>query len=434
MPLTAMDAKNAQVKERDYKLFDSKGLYLLVTKAGSRSWRFKYRYGDKEKLLTFGLFPEVTLARAREQRDKARAVLRGGKDPAVEAEKLKRALIAAAGTTFQSVGEAWFEDELPDWSTAHAKRVKFRLEKDIYPHFGRLPISEIDSRIILTTLRKIEARGSIETAKRVRGYVMAIFERAIGDCLIDSEINPAVRVAKSLKKTPPGSKQPALTTLPELFILQQDVDRAKSRVVTKLASRLLALTAVRIGVLLTATWDEFEGIDWAQPDTPAPDAVWRIPARRMKLDVEDKGNDAFGHDVWLAPQAVEVLRCLRVITGFRSLVFPGDRSWRVPMSDSAVSTMYKRMRGGAYKGRMVPHGWRAAFSTIMNERAADMERDGDRMIIDMILAHVPEGMSASEWAYNRARYSRRRREILKDWAMLISDGLTSPMCLIGKQT
>ena len=301
--------------------------------------------------------------------------------------------------------------------------MKFRLEKDIYPEFGRLPVSEIDGRLILAALRKIERRGSIETAKRVRGYVMAIFERAIGEFLIESEVNPAARVGRSLKKTPTGSKQPALTTLPELLQLQKDVDHARSRLVTKLASRFLALTVVRIGVLLGAAWAEFEGIDWNNSDTPAPDAVWRIPAARMKLLVEDKKNAAFGHDAWLAPQAVEVLRALRVVTGFRSLAFPGDKSWRVPMSDSAVSTMYKRMRGGAYKGRMVP---------IMNERAAELERDADRMIIDMVLAHVPPGMSASEWAYNRTRYFKPRAALLEVWADMISAGLPPPASLIDQ--
>jgi len=430
MPLTALDARNAKPAERDYKLYDSKGLFLLVTRHGNRSWRFKYRYGPKEKLLTFGLYPEVTLAGAREQRDKARETLRAGKDPAIEALKLKQALIAAAGTTFKSVGEAWFEDELPGWSTSHAKRVKFRLEKDIYPEFGRLPVADIDSRTILMALRKIEARGSIETAKRVRGYIFAIFERAIGECLLDKDVNPAVRVAKSLKRTPVGAKQPALTDLPALIMLQQDVDLARARTITKLASRFLALTAVRIGVVLKATWDEFEGIDWERPQGGTSAAIWRIPAAKMKLSVEDKANDAFGHDVPLSKQAVELLRAIRIMTGFRPWLFPNDRAWREPMSDSAVSTMYKRMRAGAYKGRMVPHGWRAAFSTLMNEWAAEHGREDDRMIIDMILAHVPAGMSASEWAYNRAKYLKRRAELLQIWADLVSNDLASPVSLI----
>lgn len=431
MALTSLAARNAKPAERDYKLFDSNGLFLLVTKAGARSWRFKYRYGGKEKLLTFGQFPEVTLAGAREQRDRARIFLREGRDPGLEAQKLKQALIAASNTTFRSVADAWFDDELPGWSTSHAKRVKFRLEKDIYPEFGRLPVSEIDSRTILSALRKIERRGSIETAKRVRGYVFAIFERAIGECLVDSEVNPAVRVAKSLKKTPVGAKQPALTDVPSLIRLQQDVDNSTSRVITKLASRLLALTTLRIGVVIGARWDEFDGIDWARPDTRAPDATWRIPAARMKLTVEDKSNDAFGHDVPLSPQAVAVLRAIRVMSGFRDLLFPSDKNWREPMSDAAVSTMYKRIRGGAYRSRMVPHGWRAAFSTIMNERAAELERDGDRLVIDMVLAHVPAGISASEWAYNRARYRKPRAALLRTWADVICEGVGAPNRLLG---
>jgi integrase len=429
MTLTVIQARNAAPKERDYKLFDSHGLFLLVTKAGTRSWRFKYRHGRKEKLLTFGQFPEVTLAAARDQRNKARAILREGKDPAIEARKLKQALIAAANTTFKSVAEAWFEDELPGWSISHAKRVKFRLEKDIYPEFGKLPISEIDSRTILAALRKIERRGSIETAKRVRGYVFAIFERAIGECLLEKDDNPAARVSKSLKRTPVGAKRPALTDVPSLIQLQQDIDKSTSRVLTKLASRLLALTTVRVGVVIGARWDEFEGIDWKRPDAPAADAMWNIPAARMKLSVEDKGNEGFGHDVPLAPQAVAVLHALRLFSGARELVFPSDKRWREPMSDSAISTMYKRVRAGAYRNRMVPHGWRAAFSTIMNERAAELERDGDRLIIDMILAHVPAGVSASEWAYNRARYRKPRGELLRAWANMISRDLADPISL-----
>ena len=214
--------------------------------------------------------------------------------------------------------------------------------------------------------------------------------------------------------------------------LQQDIDRSTSRVITKLASRLLALTTVRVGVIIGARWEEFEGIDWRCPDTSAPGAVWSIPAARMKLSVEDKSNEGFGHDVPLAPQAVAVLRTLRLFSGARELVFPSDKSWREPMSDSAISTMYKRVCGGAYRNRMVPHGWRAAFSTIMNERAAELERDGDRLIIDMILAHVPAGISASEWAYNRARYRKPRAELLRIWANMISCDLIEPMSLIGE--
>jgi integrase len=235
---------------------------------------------------------------------------------------------------------------------------------------------------------------------------------------------------RASKKTPVGARQPALTGVSALIQLQLDVDTSGSRAITKLASRLLALTAVRVGVVITATWNEFEGIDWSRPDEPALHAIWRVPASRMKLSVGNKANAALGHDVPLSAQAVEVLRAIHIMTGRRPWLFPNDKAWREPMSDAAVSTMYKRMDGGAYKGRMVPHGWRAAFSTVMNEWAAERERDGDRMIIDMILAHIPAGMSASEWAYNRARYLKRRGELLNVWAEMISKGLSSPFSLV----
>lgn len=432
MALTVAEVRNAKAAERDYKLADSGGLYLYVTAKGAKSWRYKYRHAGKEKRLTFGLFPDVSLADARDRRDEARALVRAGKDPAVEAEKVKQAAIAAAGATFKTIADAWVADESPRWSPAHAKRVKFRLELDLYPSLGRLPIADITGPMVLRELRKIEKRGSIETAKRVRGYVLAIFKRAKGEHFIGADAVMAISdIGDALKPTPFGSKQPALTKAEDLLELQQAVDRSTSDVTTKLASRLLALTVVRVGVLRFATWDEFEGIDWSNPDAPAPDAIWRISASRMKLDVEDKGNEAFGHEVPLSTQAVAVLRALRIMTGKYSLLFPGGKSWREPMSDAALSSLYKRMAKGSYKGRMVPHGWRSAFSTLMNERAAEAGADSDRMVIDMMLAHVPKGMSASEWAYNRARYLKPRRALGQAWADIICKDLADPATLLS---
>ncbi len=429
MALTNAEAKAARAGERDYKLGDSGGLYLFVTTKGAKSWRMKYRFGGKEKRLTFGLYPEVTLAEARERRDEARKMLRDNRDPVVEERRRAAAEIAAAGATFETIAREWHEDEKPRWSAGQAGLIMRALERDVFPALGKLPVRDIDGPMLLTELRKIECRGAIETAKRVRGYVSAVFERAIGEHHI--ETNPAAKIGKSLKKTPVGSKQPAITTLPELLELQKTVDRSTSNPTTKLASRLLALTAVRVGVLRTATWDEIEGIEWDKPDADAPDAIWRIPADRMKLEVQDKGDEAFGHDVPLPPQAVAALRALRVVTGRLPLLFPSEVSTRQPMSDAALSTLYKRVAAGKYKGRHVPHGWRSAFSTLMNQRAADLEREADRAVIDLMLAHVPPGMSSSEYAYNRARYSKQRRDLGRAWANMISDGLADPMTLIG---
>lgn len=433
MALTVNEVKNAEKRAKDYKLADALGLHLFVSAKGAKSWRFKYRYAGKEKRLTFGLFPEVTLAAARERRDEARAMLRAGKDPAVEIERRRHEAIAAAGATFKAAAQDWIEAEKDRWSPGHKIRVENRLEGDVYPGLGKLPIGNITGRMVLTELRKIEKRGSIETAKRVKGYIVGIFRRAKAERLVTREAVAEIEeIGDALKPTPPGSKQPALVEVPQLLELQRDVDRSTSDPATKLCSRLVAITVVRIGVLRTAPWAEFHGIDWDDPDAPSPEALWAIPAERMKLEVEDKGNAAFGHDVPLPAQAVACLRALRVLTGRYDLLFPGQHDRREPMSDSAVSSMYKRIRAGHYKGRMVPHGWRSAFSTIMNERAAELGRDGDRMIIDMMLAHVPKGMSASEWAYNRARYQKPRRELGQVWADMITAGLPDPFSLIDQ--
>lgn len=429
--LTLTDIRNAKPKLRPYKLADSRGLFLLVTPMGAKSWRYKYRYGTRERLLTLGLYPDLGLVAAREAHDEARKILLSGRDPVAEQQKRRQAQIHASQATFRKIGNEWLEDQAPLWSEANAKRVRNRLERDLYPAFGNFPVGEIDSSAILRALRRIEARGSIETAKRVRGYILAIFRRAKAERLVSHPIILEIEEIKdALKRTPPGSKQPALTTIAELFALQSAVDRSSSSAIIKLASRLLALTVVRVGVLRTATWDEFAGIDWGNPEAPVDQAIWHIPSGRMKLEVEDKGNAAFGHDVPLPSQAVALLRALRTLTGSSPYLFPGAKSWKDPMTDAALSTLYKRMAGGMYKNQMVPHGWRSAFSTIMNERAAELERDGDRMIIDMILAHVPRGMSASEWAYNRARYRKPRGTLHQIWADLVTEGLPPPHSLL----
>jgi integrase len=428
MALTNADVKAAKATDRNYKLADSRGLFLFVATSGSKTWRFKYYHGRKERSMTIGRYPDVGLADARELHEDARRLLRSGKDPAREGQRQKQALIAAVEATFKKIGEIWLEEQTPGWSPANAKRVRHRLENDIYPVFGSVPIHEIDGALVLRALRTIEKRGSIETAKRVRGYVRAILKRAKGERLVGNEALLEVdEIADALLPAKRGRRLPALTTVGPLTEFQHCVDRSTASAVTKLASRLLALTAVRVGVLRAATWDEFEGIDWARPDEACVRPVWRISAARMKLSVEDKSNDAFGHDVPLSVQALEILRALRPITGYCPFLFPNSRGWRSgPMTDAALSTVYKRMAAGRYKGRMVPHGWRTAFSTVMNERAAELERDGDRMIIDMVLAHVPEGTSASEWAYNRARYFKPREKLLQTWADIVTVGLRSP--------
>jgi len=418
--LTDLKVRQAKPRDTDYKLGDSGGLYLFVAKGGTKSWRLKYRFSGKEKRLTFGRYPEVSLAQARDLRDEARRTIREHRDPAVEAQKRRLIAAAAAEATFERVAREWHEMQTPRWVPIHATDVLKSLEQEVFPHLGSVPLKEIDAPLVLAVLRKIERRGALETAKRVRQRMSAVFVHGIasGTCSDD----PAAQVMKALRPAPKKRRQPAITEIDDLRGLLRKVEASNATPVTKIASRLLALTAVRPGVLRGVAWDEFEGIDWqsAHPeDAEAP--LWRIPSERMKLVLDRKGDAAFEHLAPLSKQAVEVLATIWPLTKRLTIVFPSTRHLHRPLSENAIGYLYNRE---GYHGRHVPHGWRAAFSTIMNERAERAGRSGDRTVIDLMLAHVPP--NTVEGAYNRAAYMQRRREIAQEWADLLTDGLVQP--------
>ncbi|TVV75582.1 tyrosine-type recombinase/integrase [Sphingomonas solaris] len=418
MALTDAHARKAKAAEKGYKLGDSGGLYLYVTTKGFKSWRMKYRFAGKEKRLTFGPYPEVSLAEARELRDTARRQLREHKDPDVERKKVRAASIASAELTFDRKARDWHESQRPRWSPDYQDLVLRALDRDVFPEIGALPIADVTGPMVLDMLRKIEKRGSIETAKRVRQHVSAVFVYAMSEGLVPSD--PAASLAKALKPLAKKGKQPAIVDLGKARQLLIDTEASTADPTTKLASRLLALTAVRPGIVRAAVWSEFEGIDWADRDAPSPGALWRVPASRMKLDLARKGEEAFEHIVPLPWQAVDVLRALRRLTGRIAFLFPNARTTRLPMSENAIGYLYNRT---GYRGRHVPHGWRASFSTIMNERSRDHGKDGDRAVIDLMLAHVPQGLSSAEAAYNRSSHLTRRRELAQEWADALFDAL-----------
>jgi integrase len=418
--LTDLKIRTAKPRDRDYKLSDSSGLYLYVTTKGYRSWRMKYRFAGKEKRLTFGPYPEVSLYEARERRDAARRQLRDHRDPGIE--ELKRKLAAAVdhAATFETVARRWHALHKARWAPVHAYDVLNSLQREIFPTLGSIPISQIDAPLVLVSLRKIESRGSLETAKRVRQRMSAIFIHAISEGICTSD--PAATVAKAMKPARKRTKQPALATLDELRELLRSAEATGASPVTKVASRLLALTAVRPAVLRGARWDEFEGIDWEAGKARDPNAViWRIPSQRMKLILDRKEDVSYEHIVPLPLQAIQALLAIRPLTGRYTLAFPSERHGHRPLSENAIGYLYNRC---GYHGRHVPHGWRAAFSTVMNERAERSGRADDRAIIDLMLAHVPA--NTVEGAYNRAAYMPRRREIAQEWADALVDGLVSP--------
>lgn len=414
MPLTDRACKQAKGTEKPYKLADGFGLYLYVTPTGFRSWRWKYRFAGKEKRLTFGPYPDVSLAEARDRREEAARQLRFGIDPAVEKKQQSAARAAQAGATFRLIAEDWHASQVKLWSPRHAELVKSSMDRDVFPKIGNLPIEAITTPIVMDVLRSIERRGAIETAHRTRQRISEVFARAIGSGLVQTD--PAAVAGRALAPVKKG-RFPAVRTVEAARSVLAAVETKPAHPMTKLASRLLALTAVRSGVLRLAEPLEFEGLNGEAP-------IWRIPAEKMKLVVERKEDAAFEFIVPLSRQAVDTIRVALALSAGAPLLFRSIRHPRRPISDSTLSKAY---RDAGYAGIHVPHGWRSTFSTVMNELAGDENRVGDRSIIDLMLAHVQGGV---EGIYNRAAYMPRRRQLAQEWADLLTKGLPGPDTLI----
>lgn len=413
--LTDVAARKAKPAEKPYKLADAGGLFLFITPAGGKLWRLKYRYPDhkgalREKLLSIGPYPDIGLAEAREARDAAKRLLRDGRDPGV-AKRLRVAEnVASAADTFEVTAREWHALKAPQWEAVHAADVLTSLERDVFPVIGRDPVRGIEAPAVLDLLRGIEKRGSVETAHRVRQRISAVFVYAIAKGVAKDD--PAAIVKGALKPVVRG-KQPAITDLDEAREMLRRAEGMPAHPVTKVALRFLALTVVRPGTLVDTPWEELADLDPAAP-------VWRIPPGRMKMRLHHKADATREHWVPLVPQAMDCLAVLRKLSGRGLLVFPNARHPHRPMSENAIGYLLNR---AGYHQRHVPHGWRATFSTILNERFK-----ADRQVIDLMLAHVPK--DKVEAAYNRAAHLERRRELAQTWADLLLDGFPPAASLI----
>ncbi|OJU16265.1 MULTISPECIES: integrase arm-type DNA-binding domain-containing protein [unclassified Sphingomonas] len=415
--LTDAIVRAAKKRAKPYKISDGNRLYLLVTPGGGKLWRWNYEYDHKQKSMAFGAYPDVSLADARERRKEAAALVAQGLDPTVVKKLKVEANLEAARQTFERVARAWHENGRSQWAKVHANDIIRSLERDVFPTIGSLPIGQITPPLVLGVLREIEARGAIETAKRVRQRISAVFIHAIAEGIAQSD--PAEKLGAVLKPLRKG-RQPAITELVPLRKMIIAAEEDYARPITRLALRLLALTAVRPSELRGAYWAELEDLNGKEP-------LWRIPAARMKGDLDRKAEINGDHLVPLAPQAVAVLKALWPLTGEGELLFPSNRHWHKPMSENAIGYLLNRV---GYHGHHVPHGFRAAFSTIMNEWAERHGKAHDRSVIDLMLAHVPK--EKVEGAYNRAAYMPRRRELAIIWADMLSEGLPPPDVLVGR--
>lgn len=423
--LSDAKVRAAKPQEKAYKLTDSGQLYLFVSPAGARIWRMNYKFGTSatgkaaQKTLTIGAYPAFSLKDAREARDQAKAHLARGIEPTPA--NVVRAPCSEGNTgtqdSFKVVALRWHTLQKKRWSIVHAQDVLDSLETHVFAQIGDMRLNDIKGPKLLDLVTGLADRGAIETAHRIRQRISAIF--VYGMAIGLAEADPAASLAVALPSKPKAKKQPAITDLDDLRKVLADCDAERCRGETKLALRLLALTAVRPGELRMARWAEFEDLDGEAP-------LWRIPSARMKGDKDRKAEENGDHLVPLAPQAIEVLKVMRSITGEYDLVFPNERYGHRPISENTLRALL--IRAGYYQLH-VPHGFRAAFSTIMNERAERAERAGDRAVIDLMLAHVPA--NKVEGAYNRAAYMARRRELAEEWADLLLEGRAAPAALIG---
>lgn len=416
--LTDTKIRASKPAEKPYKLSDAHQLYLLVTPAGGKLWRMNYAFGGKQRALSFGAYPLVGLAEARQMRDDARLYLAKGCDPKIAKQMEALADAERIAATFETVARKWFDRVKGQWAKVHASDVIRSLERDVFPHIGTHPIADLKPPKILEVLRAIEDRPALETAKRVRQRISAVFVFAISSGLAEND--PAAIVTGALRPPLPKRRQPAIIELTPLQDMICTVEQDYARPITRLALRFLALTAVRPGELRGARWWEFEDLDGAYP-------LWRIPAARMKGDKSRKAEQGGDHLVPLAGQSVELLFLIYNLSGGNELVFPSTRHPHRSMSENAIGYLLNR---AGFHGQHVPHGFRSAFSTIMNEWADRHGHDSDRKIIDLMLAHVPKDQTES--AYNRAAYMPRRREIAILWADKLCANLPPAENLITK--
>lgn len=385
--LTDNAIRSAKSRGKPYKLFDERGLYLLVTQEGARWWRFKFRYGDKEKLLSLGVYPDVKLKDARKRRDELRSQLASGVDPGAKrkAERLARA------DSFEAVAREWFAKFSPNWATTHSDKIIRRLEADIFPWIGPRSVGQITSPELLACLRRIEARGALDTAHRAHQNSGQVFRYAIATGR--AERDPAADLRGAL---PPvnGGHFASITDPPAIGALMRAIDGYEGTLVARCALRLAPLVFVRPGELREAEWSEFD-LDKAE---------WRIPPERMKARVL--------HVVPLSTQAVATLRELLPLTGSGRYVFPSLRTPARPMSENTVNAALRRL---GYTGdQMTGHGFRSMASTLLNEQG--WQRDA----IERQLAHGERDEVRA--AYNYAQYLPERRKMMQAWADYL-DGL-----------
>ncbi|WP_256211951.1 tyrosine-type recombinase/integrase [Nitrosomonas communis] len=358
---------------------------LLIQPNGSKWWRFRYRHNNKEKMLSIGTYPDVTLKVARKMRDVAADQLQQGVDPSQYRQEQKQLKQLSVENSFEKVAQLWWDNWKTNKTKRHANYTIRRLEADIFPIIGNKPITEITTPTLLMAFKKIESRGALDIAKRALNTCSQVFRYAVGHGL--AERNPAADIKPSDVLRPAKSRNYSRLSQKELPELLRRIDEYDGQPLTKLALQLMAITFVRTGELIGAKWDEIE-FDMK---------LWRIPAERMKMRTP--------HIVPLSTQAIAVLEKIKNLPGSTSLLFPSERGNDRCMSNNTI--LYALYRMG-YRSRMTGHGFRGIASTILHEQGYPHDH------IELQLAHSARNEVSA--AYNFALYLEPRRQMMQDWA------------------
>ena len=400
--LTDSKLKNAKPDARPYKLVDGQGLHALVQTSGSVLWQQRYRFEGKERTASHGSYPLVSLLEARKKRDELKKLLLEGLDPA----KVKRQRSAdggfSLGETFKEISDTWHKQWSEVRSPRHAAYVRRRLEGDVFPVIGDLPIASLRPLDVVKVIKAIEARGAVDIAKRAYQTIGAICRYAVAHGLMDRDPTRDVKPSDILISR--RSTNYARVDVKELPELLRAVEAYQGTSTTRMALKLMALTFVRTGELIAARWTEFD----------ISEAVWRIPAERMKMRTE--------HIVPLSRQAIETLQTLQVISGNAELLFPGDRNRKKPISNNTLLKALERM---GFKGRMTGHGFRGLASTVLHENGFDHAH------IEVQLAHQERNrISAS---YNHALYLKQRTVLMQWWADYLDQAIGRNVVLLKRR-
>lgn len=385
--LTELTIKSAKPREKPYRLADGSGLYLEISPAGGKLWRWKYRFQGKEKRLSIGPYPQVNGRDARSAAMAARKALQLGIDPSAEKKARKAQAKLAADNSFKAVATLWYNKTSPVLVEKTRARLKHWLDTDLNPWIGSRPISEISAQDLLNVIRRIEDRGAADIARRVHNVCGRIFRYAVGHGLADRDPSRDIELRDIL--APASTKHHASVKTPkEAGELMRAIDGYTGSLITHCALRLAPLVFVRPGELRHAEWPE---IDFDK-------AEWRIPAPKMKMREQ--------HIVPLSKQAIAILREIQHLTGTSHHIFPSERGGGRPMSENTINAALRRL--GYSKDEMTGHGFRSMASTLLHELGYPHD------VIERQLAHGERNKVAA--AYNFAEYLPERRKMMQEWS------------------